>query len=95
MSLFLSASLSGSETGTTRFSLVSEAHIKIYRIWMFAMSKDRPTSAERQHISACVQCGDAFRLAFDVSGFSGQLNELRRASTDSSARERTDAHRAA
>jgi hypothetical protein len=95
MSLFLSAA-TDTESETARFSLASEAHIKIYRIWMFAMSKDHPTSVERRHISSCRGCGDAFRLASGVSGFSDQLNELRRASKDSSHRdESADDDRAA
>ena len=95
MSLFLSAVVSTSESEPARFSLVSEGHIKIYRLGMFAMSNDYPTAAERQHISDCGKCAEAYRFAIGVTDFTGQVDEPRPTSTSSSARERTDDHRAA
>jgi hypothetical protein len=95
MALFLSALVGDSEREPARFSLIPEAHIKIYRIGMFAMSQDQLTSSERQHLSGCVKCAEAFRLAVGVTDFTGPLNELRRGSTDSSAQESKKDHRAA
>ena len=95
MSLFLSAVVSTSESEPARSSLVSEAHIKIFRLGMFAMFNDYPTLAERQHIRDCAKCGEAFRLAVGVTDFTGPLDEPRDTLTSSSVRERTNDHRAA
>jgi hypothetical protein len=56
-----------SVTPTAKFSL--PMHMKMYRIWMFAMLKDRPSPAETAHIKACQACGQAFRAALGVSSF--------------------------
>jgi len=54
---------------TVKISLARREHIKMYRIWMFATLKDRPTAAEREHITRCEVCGDAFRASLGVSSF--------------------------
>jgi hypothetical protein len=54
---------------TAKISLAASPHVKMYRIWMFAMLKDRPTAAERQHIGECDACGGAFRASLGVSSF--------------------------
>ena len=54
---------------TVKISLARREHLKMYRIWMFAMLKDHPTAAEREHITRCEACGDAFRASLGVSSF--------------------------
>jgi len=55
---------------TPRISLGGVAHVKMSRLWMFAMLKDRPTLAEREHIRVCATCEGAFRAALGISSFS-------------------------
>jgi hypothetical protein len=68
MAFFLSP-LSDHETAapTAKFSLPT--HVKMHRMWMFAMLKDSPSPAETVHIMSCETCGQAFRAAHGVSGF--------------------------
>jgi hypothetical protein len=54
---------------TPKISLAGAAHIKMYRIWMFAMLKDQPNRTEREHITECEPCGRAFGAALGVSSF--------------------------
>jgi hypothetical protein len=70
MALFFSFSNDAeSARQTAKISLAGSAHVKMSRIWMFAMLKDHPTAAERDHITLCEPCGKAFRASLGVSNF--------------------------
>ena len=76
MALFLSPiNNDSSATQTPKVFLTVPAHVKMSRIWMFAMLKDRPTPAEREHITVCEPCGRAFRAALGVSSFGKGLRD--------------------
>jgi len=71
MPLFLSSfSDDDSVKQAVKISLAGSAHVKMYRIWMFAMLKDLPAAVEREHIAECDACGRAFRASLGVSSFS-------------------------
>jgi hypothetical protein len=80
MALFLSP-LSDNESAiqAPKISLAGPTHVKMSRIWMFAMLKDRPTLAEKAHITVCEPCGSTFRAALGISSFKGLKDQQLRA----------------
>jgi hypothetical protein len=69
MALFLSPVNDESRGQTEKISLAGSVHVKMYRVWMFALLKDHPTAAERDHITGCDPCGNAYRASLGISSF--------------------------
>jgi hypothetical protein len=67
MALFLSSARNEASENSCKISLLAERHIESYRIWMFALLRDRPTLSERVHMGACEQCGSAFNASIGVT----------------------------
>jgi hypothetical protein len=80
MALFLSP-LSDYQSAiqAPKISLAGPTHLKMSRIWMFAMFKDRPTLAEKAHITVCESCGSTFRAARGISSFKSLKDQQPRA----------------
>ena len=75
MALFLSCTRDELAENTGKFSLLPEDHIETYRIWMFALLRDRPTRSESAHINVCEQCGSVFNASLGVNTLRGPEND--------------------
>jgi hypothetical protein len=77
-----------------KISLAGPAHVKMSRIWMFAMLKDWPTLTERAHIAACEPCESAFKAAIGVSSFGKGSKEQQPQGTEPPSRPAKDVPKA-
>ena len=75
MALFLSCTRDEFAGNTRKFSLLPEDHIETYRLWMFALLRDRPNRSESAHIDACEQCGTVFNASLGVTTLRGPEND--------------------
>ena len=76
MALFFSSTREESAGNTRKFSLLPENHIETYRIWMFALFRDRPTRWESGHINACELCGSVVNARPGVTTLSGLEHDM-------------------
>ncbi|HET9218479.1 MAG TPA: hypothetical protein VFR18_15960 [Terriglobia bacterium] len=67
MALFLSSTRDEFVGNTRKFSLFPQDHLETYRIWMFALLRDRPTRSESTHMNVCEQCGSVFNASLGVT----------------------------
>jgi hypothetical protein len=69
MALFLSPFSENVSSQGPKISLAGPTHLKMPRIWTFAMLKDRPTLAENAHMTVCESCRSTFSAALGISSF--------------------------